>query len=806
MAKGSYEMNFKQFLQENIVYLDGGTGTLLQAAGLPLGELPERWNLTRPEIIKEIHKAYFDAGSNVVATNTFGANTLKFSDGELTEIVREAIAAARAAQRETTGAQPKFVALDIGPLGKLLKPYGDLDFEDAVAAFAKTVKLGVKYGVDLVLIETLGDSLETKAALLAVKENCDLPVLVSCAYGNDGKLMTGATPSAMVAMIEGMGADAVGVNCSFGPKQTAKIVEELLKTASIPVLVKPNAGLPTAENGKTVYDVSETEFAAQMRAFIEQGARLVGGCCGTTPAYIRALKSATADCKPLPLTEKNRTCVSSYTHAVVFDAPVLIGERINPTGKKRLREALLRGDIEYVLNEGIAQADKGVEILDVNVGAPGVDETTELPRYIKELQAVVDLPLQLDTANPVALERAMRGYNGKPLVNSVNGKKESMDAVFPLVQKYGGLVVALTLDENGIPETAEGRLAIAKRIINEGKKYGLKEKDFIVDTLAMAISADGGAAATTLDALRKVKTELGAHTSLGVSNVSFGLPQRETVNAAFFAMALENGLSAAIVNPNAEDMLKTRRAFCALRGYDKNCAKYIECFSGQAQPAPTETETASLRACIVRGLKKGAAEACAKALATRLPLELVDSEIVPALDEVGRAYEEKRAYLPQLLTAAEAAQAAFEEIRRAIESKGGAQTKKCTVVLATVQGDIHDIGKNIVRTLLNNYGFDVVDLGRDVPPARIAETVEKLRAPLVGLSALMTTTLPSMEETVRLLRARTPDCKIMVGGAVLTQDYANQIGADFYGKDGMSSVRYAETVFASLCKNIKNMQ
>lgn len=793
-------MDFRAFLQENIVYLDGGTGTLLQEAGLPLGELPERWNITRPEVIKNIHKAYFDAGSNVVATNTFGANPFKFTDGELEEIVRAAVENARCAMRETAGTQAKFVALDIGPLGKLLKPYGDLDFERAVAAFAKTVKLGVRYGADLVLIETMNDCLETKTALLAVKENCDLPVLVSCAYGSDNKLMTGATPAAMVAMIEGMGADCVGVNCSFGPSQTAKIVDELLETASIPVLVKPNAGLPTAVQGKTVYDVSEPEFAAAMQGFVKKGARLVGGCCGTTPVYIQELVRKTAACKPVPLTEKNRTCVSSYTQAVEFDAPILIGERINPTGKKRLREALQRGDIEYVLNEGVLQAEKGADILDVNVGAPEVQEETELPRYIQELQAVVDLPLQIDTSNPAALEKAMRVYNGKPMVNSVNGKQESMDAVFPLVKKYGGLVVALTLDENGIPETAEGRLQIAKKILAEGKKYGLKEKDFIVDTLAMSISADKTAAATTLAALQKVKAELGVHTSLGVSNVSFGLPQREIVNAAFFALALENGLSAAIVNPNAEDMLKTHRAYCALRGYDENCAAYIRFCEGAAKTQPATVEAQSLHSCIVRGLKKGAAEACVNALTVRAPLELVNEEIVPALDEVGKAYEEKRAYLPQLLTAAEAAQAAFEKIRSAIEKQGGAQTKKCTVVLATVQGDIHDIGKNIVRTLLENYGFDVIDLGRDVPPARIVETAKKYNAPLVGLSALMTTTLPSMEETVRLLRVQVPACKIMVGGAVLTEDYAKTIGADFYGKDGMSSVRYAEKLFAILCK------
>ncbi len=804
-------MKIKEFLQENIVYLDGGTGTLLQEAGLGLGELPERWNLSHAESIREIHRAYYNAGSNVVCTNTFGANRLKFPLTELDEIIYAAVENAREAGKSSNGKQEKFVALDIGPTGKLLKPYGDFEFEEAVEVFAETVKLGVKYGVDLVFIETMSDSLETKAAVLAVKENSNLPVFVSCAYGADGKLMTGANPSAMVAMLEGLGVDALGVNCSVGPVQMRGVVEELLEKASVPVLVKPNAGLPIADGDTTRYDIDENAFAEHIAEFVKKGARLVGGCCGTTPRYISAVVEATRGIQPVPVTDKGITCVSSYTHAVEFSAPVLIGERINPTGKKRFKQALIEKDTGYILGEGIAQQEKGAHILDVNVGLPDIDEKTELPRYIEELQAVIDLPLQIDTSDPVAMERAMRRYNGKPLVNSVNGKKESMSAVFPLVKKYGGVVVALTLDEEGIPDTADGRVQIAKRIIAEAEKYGISKKDIIVDPLAMTVSADKNAAKITLQALREIKTKLGVHTSLGVSNVSFGLPAREVVNSAFFALALENGLSAAILNPNSAEMLKTYYAYLALTAQDENCAEYIR-FATEIlpkfTPAPTAVSAGTpqtqggtpLQTAIVKGLKELASTACEETLKTSSALDIVEKEIVPALDTVGKAYEEKRAYLPQLLMSAEAAKSAFEKIRLHLLKTGGKTEKKCKVVLATVKGDIHDIGKNIVGTLLENYGFEVIDLGRDVAPERIVATVEETGAPLVGLSALMTTTVPSMAETIALLRERTPSVKILVGGAVLTEDYAKKIGADGYGKDGMASVRFAESLYKDLCK------
>ncbi len=802
-------MDFRRFLKHNIVILDGGTGTLLQKAGLPLGELPERWNLTHADVVADIHRAYYDAGSNLVCANTFGANALKFSERELDEIIRAAIENARKGAALSKGGQLKYVALDIGPCGKLLKPYGDLAFEDAVELFAKTVRLGVKYGADCILIETMGDSYETKAAVLAAKENSCLPVLVSCAYGADGKLMTGASPAAMVAMLEGLGVDAVGVNCSVGPKQMQAVVDELLERTSLPVLVKPNAGLPTVKDGKTVYDVDEKEFSSLVAEFVKKGARLVGGCCGTTPEYIQKVAAAVANSKPAPIQEKTHTCVSSYTHAVDFDRPILIGERINPTGKKRFKQALIEKDVAYILSEGIAQQEKGTHILDVNVGIPDIDEKAELPRYIEELQAVINLPLQIDTSDPVAMERAMRLYNGKPLVNSVNGKRESMAQIFPLVKKYGGVVIALTLDEKGIPESAEGRVAIAERIIAEAEKYGIPQKDIIVDPLAMTISADKNAAKVTLQALELLQSR-GIKTSLGVSNVSFGLPCRDTVNAAFFALALQNGLSAAIMNPFSLEMLKTYYAYNALQGLDENCAEYIRFASNLLPTVTTSASVATaesdkganspLQGAIVKGLKEESARLCEALLRGKDALAIVNEEIVPALDCIGQAYEEKCAFLPQLLISAEAAKCAFEKIKAHILAQGGQQTKKCKIVLATVKGDIHDIGKNIVATLLENYGFDVWDLGRDVPPEKVLAAAKETGAPIVGLSALMTTTVPSMSETIALVKKELPTVKIMVGGAVLTQEYADKIGADGYAKDGMGAVRYVERVYADLCK------
>lgn len=796
-------MNFKDYLKNHIVYLDGGIGTLLQAGGLKPGEYPERWNLSHHDVIIDIHKAYFDAGSNIVCTNTFGANCLKFADDELEQIIKAAVANAKKAREQSVQKGEKFIALDIGPSGKLLKPLGDLDFEDAVNVFSKTVKFGVKYGVDLIIIETMNDSYETKAALLAAKENSNLPVIVSNAYGEDGKLMTGAAPAAMVAMLEGMGADAIGANCSLGPRQLRGVAEELLQKASVPVILKPNAGLPKSINGKTVFDVTVDEFSDEVAALVKKGVRVVGGCCGTTPEYIASLYSKTSELAPVPIADKKITVVSSYTHAIEFgESPILIGERINPTGKKRFKQALLENDIDYILSEGVNQQEKGVHILDVNVGLPDIDEVQMLKNTVCELQAIIDLPLQIDTSNIAAMEEALRRYNGKAMINSVNGKRESMEAIFPLVKKYGGLVVALTLDENGIPDTAQGRVKIAENILKVANEYGIDKKDIIFDTLAMTISADNKAAVATLSSLKTIKNELGCHTSLGVSNISFGLPNRDAVNGTFFALALQNGLSAAIMNPYSVDMMKTYYAYRALKGLDENCAEYIgsaESFVvtvtsvAAAAPKTTEEYSSELQHAVIKGFKDKAGELTKNLLSSVDPLEIVNNEIIPALNIVGDGFEKKTVYLPQLLMSAEAAKSAFEVIKASMSGKEKAGTKG-VIVIATVYGDIHDIGKNIVKLLLENYGFDVVDLGKDVPPEIIAKTAIKLRAPLVGLSALMTTTVPAMEETIKLLREKAPWCKIVVGGAVLTKEYADKIGADKYAKDAMESVRYAEEI------------
>ena len=768
---------------------------MLQQAGLQPGEAPERWNLTHPEQVKAIARAYYDSGSNVVCSNTFGANLLKFSKEELREIIPAALRLVKEAQKESVGRQEKFVALDVGPSGRLLKPLGDLDFEDAVSLFSETIRLGSEGGADLIFIETMNDSYETKAALLAAKETCDLPVFVSNVYGADGRLLNGADPESMVALLEGMGVDALGANCSLGPDQLKPVVDRLLAAASVPVLLKPNAGLPRTEQGKTVFDVTPDQFAQSVANQMKNGVRIGGGCCGTTPEHIQKLTEAASDVIPRPI-EKKRNCrISSYTHAVTFDqSPILIGERINPTGKKRFQQALREGDMGYVLQEGIRQAQRGVQVLDVNVGVAGLDEVSLLPQTVFALQSVTDLPLQIDTAKPKAMEQALRRYNGKALINSVNGTKESMDQIFPLMKKYGGVAIALTLDEGGIPATAEERVSVAQKILAEGAKYGFTKDDFIFDPLAMTVSSDQSAALVTLKAL-KMLSEMGCRTSLGVSNISFGLPRRDTVNATFFACALEQGLSAAIMNPYSQEMTDVYFAYRLLHGMDENCGDYIAYSQKIDTPEPTVQSEAptDLATAITKGLKDQAAAKTRELLQTNPPLDIVNGFIIPALDRVGKQFEEKTLYLPQLLMSAEAAKEAFEEIK-AVLSQSSDAPKKGPVILATVKGDVHDIGKNIVKLLLENYGFWVIDLGKDVTPEAIGSAAKEYKAPLVGLSALMTTTVPAMEETIALLRKTCPHCKILVGGAVLTEEYAKKIGADAYGKDALSAVRYAESV------------
>ena len=825
-------MDFLTYLNNNIVFLDGGMGTLLQASGLKPGEEPVMWNLSHPDVVRKIHRDYYEAGSNVVATNTFGADIFHFSEDELKTIIPAAVENVKMAAKAAQIDSQKFVALDVSSLGKLLKPYGELEFEDAVSAFSKSIKIGVEAGVDLIFIETMNDSYETKAAVLAAKETCDLPVIVSNAYGEDGKLMTGATPSVMSAMLEGMGVTAIGCNCSLGPKQLEGVVDELLSVSSIPVIFEPNAGLPVVVNGQTVFDVTADEFAQEVARQAKRGVRIVGGCCGTTPEYIRKVYELLKDEKPLEITDKGISCVSSYTHTVVFDkVPILIGERLNPTGKKRFKQALKERDMTYILGEGLNQVEKGADILDVNVGTPEIDEPALLTDVVCELQAVTDTPLQIDTSDPIAMERALRRYNGKAMVNSVNGKQEVMEAVFPLVKKYGGFVVCLTLDEDGIPATADARVAIAERIIDKAAEYGIQRKDLIFDTLAMTISADTTAALATLDSLDIIRHRLSAHTSLGVSNISFGLPERDMINGTFFSVALSRGLSAAIMNPYSFEMMKTYHAFKALHNMDASCMSYIDfaadvqrereennaklaaaAASGDGQKAAAGAlESKGLQAsaadnksqlytAICKGMKENAGKLTKESIeAGSDPLAIVNDEVIPALDEVGIGFENKKIYLPQLLMSAEAAKAAFEIVKEELDKNpSDGNESKCNVVIATVKGDIHDIGKNIVKLLLENYGFPVCDLGKDVPPEDIVSKVVELKAAVCGLSALMTTTVPAMEDTIKLLREKAPWCKAVVGGAVLTQEYADSIGADKYCKDAMGTVRYADEINASL--------
>lgn len=804
-------MNIRERLGKELLFLDGGMGTLLQAEGLAPGELPETWNIEHPEKVEAIHRRYYEAGSDVVLANTFGANVCKFHDDRYTveEVIRAGIANAKRAGEQI--GKETYVALDMGPTGKLLKPMGDLDFDDAYEAFAEAVRYGEKYGADLIHIETMSDTYEVKAAILAAKENSSLPVFVTMIFDERGKLLTGGDVPSVVAMLEGLRVDALGLNCGLGPKQMLPILNDLRRYTSLPIIVKPNAGLPKQKNGETYYDVEPDEFARIMQEVVKEGACVIGGCCGTTPEHIKKLVE---ECKDLPLREiekKHDTIVSSYGQAVILDdMPRIIGERINPTGKKKFKEALKNEDMDYILKEAITQQDNGAHILDVNVGLPDIDEVAMMEKVVKELQSVTSLPLQIDTVDGKAMERAMRIYNGKPMINSVNGKQVSMDKVFPLIRKYGGVVVGLTIDEEGIPKDAEGRVRVAGKIINEAAKYGIDKKDIVIDVLTMTISSEKDGAKVTLEALKRVREEFGVRTVLGVSNISFGLPRRPIVNSYFYAMAMQNGLTAGIINPSSEDMMKAYRSYNALMGFDENCTNYISTYAGTTETVTVQASQAAaaagnapkaagvemtLKYAIERGLKEEAHHITRDLIGTREPLDIIQEELIPALNVVGEGFEKGTVFLPQLLMSADAAKIAFAVIKDVLASSGQEEEKKEKIILATVKGDIHDIGKNIVKVLLENYGFDVIDLGKDVPPEAIVEKAVEENVTLVGLSALMTTTVVSMEETIKLLREKKPDCKVMVGGAVLNQDYADMIGADFYGKDAMQSVHYAQKFF-----------
>lgn len=819
-------MDIRDELKRRRIFFDGGMGSMLQERGLLPGELPETWNLSHPEAVKEIHLEYLRAGADVVTANTFGANGFKYKKDEgysLESIVTAGVSLAKEAVKE---AGHGYAALDLGPTGRLLAPCGDLDFEDACKAYKEVVEAGVRAGADLIVIETMGDSYELKAAVLAAKEVSSLPVFATVTLDEKGKMLTGGTVETAAALLEGLGADVIGLNCGLGPVQLLPFMKHLRSVSSLPLMVNPNAGLPRSENGRTVYDIDACGFAQAMKAMAECGVSVLGGCCGTTPEHIRRLREVCGPLPLLPVEKKDRTVVSSYGQAVILgERPVIIGERINPTGKPRLKQALKDRDMAYILNMAASQEENGADILDVNVGLPGLDETAVMTETVRELQSVTDLPLQIDTSDVKAMEQAMRIYNGKPMVNSVSGKKEVMEAVFPLVRKYGGVAVALCLDENGIPETADGRLAVAKKIYETAASYGIEKKDILVDALCMAVSSDKNGAMTTLETVRRVRKELGGKTVLGVSNISFGLPMREHINSAFFLLALESGLSAAIINPGIQAMTAAYKSFLVLHGMDENCSGYVEKYGQEevvrktrqaAQKAETsgdwkngtqgtgESERPGGTAApggdpaespLKRGIKKGmiqAAEAAARdALLSADALTVINREMIPALDEVGKGFEAGTVFLPQLLMSAEAARAAFGVMKEQMIKDGVEREKRGTVLLATVKGDIHDIGKNIVKVLLENYGFQVLDLGRDVPPEAVVSAAVREHVPVVGLSALMTTTVPAMEETIRFLRDQAPWVKVMVGGAVLTKEYAESIGADGYCKDAMASVNFA---------------
>ncbi len=783
-------MTFKEKFGKEILFFDGAMGTMLQKNGLQTGDLPESMNITHPEVLLKIHKEYLDAGCNVVTTNTFGANSLKFNNVD--EIVTSAVELAR--QSTENYDRDTFVALDIGPIGRLLEPCGDLPFEQAYTLFKEQVIAGENAGADFVLIETMGDLYEIKAAVLAVKENTNLPVLVSMIFDENGILLTGADIKTAIVTLEGLGVDGIGMNCGLGPDQMLELLKEMQEYSSTPIFIQPNAGLPVSVNGKTTYNVTPKEFAEKQMLILKNGACALGGCCGTTPDHIKAMIDLCENEKITEIKKKKYTAVSSYSKTVEFtEKPVIIGERINPTGKKLLKEALRNNDMDYIYREGVNQTDAGADILDVNVGLPEIDEPTMMVNAVKGLQSILDTPLQIDTSDAVALEKALRIYNGKPMVNSVNGKEESMNSVFPLVKKYGGVVVCLTLDENGIPQTVDERLKIAEKIINKASEYGISKNDLVFDPLCMTVSTNKDNGKITLECVRRLKNDLGVHTVLGVSNVSFGLPNRELLNLSFFTLALNNGLSAGIINPKSEMMMNAYYSYNALMGMDDNFESYI------SNVTDTKTEVKSdsvdLKTAVIKGLKEQAKQETEKELKTKTPLEIIDGILIPALDKVGKDFENNKVFLPGLLMSAETAGISFEIIKKYLQNNGSETAKKGKIIIATVKGDIHDIGKNIVKVLLENYGYDVIDLGKDVLPQTIVDAVKTHKVKLVGLSALMTTTVPNMEETIRLLKEQTDGVTVMVGGAVLTEEYTKMIGADYYGKDAMSSVRIAEKFF-----------
>lgn len=796
-------MAIRDILGKQILFFDGGMGTMLQKNGMKGGEIPELININNPDLIKSIHTQYLNAGADIITTNSFGANPLKLNGEASAEAVAEA--AVKLAKEAVNEFKKGYVAFDIGPTGKLLEPTGELSFDDAYESFKSMAIVAENSGADLVIIETMSDTLEAKAAVLAVKENTSLPIFLTMTFDETHKTLTGADVDVMSAMFEGLGVDCLGINCGLGPKQIAELMDRLAKISSIPIMAQPNAGLPEIKDGKTVYTVSPDDFAEECTAIAKCGASVIGGCCGTTPEHIEKLVNKCKDFTPI-VEEKNFTVVSSYSRAVYLNnRPVIVGERINPTGKKKFKEALRNNDIDYILNEAFVQRDSGADILDVNVGLPEINECEMMEKAVKAISSAVNLPLQIDSSDPETIERALRIYNGKPMINSVNGKKEILDSILPIVQKYGGVLVGLCLDEGGIPETAEMRVKIAENIANEAAKYGIKKKNLVMDALTLTISAQQEESAQTIKALNAIKTQLGIKTILGVSNISFGLPRREIVNGTFFALALHSGLDACIINPLSEAMMNTYRAYCALACIDKDCADYVSTYAGtKAQttiitstdaPKKSDDTAEPLTDIIIKGLKDRSYEETKELLKKRESMDIVNNIIIPALDVVGNEFEKGTMFLPQLMMSAQTVKNSFDAIKENMSQSGKQQESKGKILLATVKGDIHDIGKNIVKVLLENYGYEVFDLGKDVPPEAIVECIKEHNIKLCGLSALMTTTVLSMEDTIKAIRSEGLDTKICVGGAVLTPEYADMIGADSYCKDALATVNYANEIF-----------
>ena len=792
-------MTIRNLLGKELLYFDGAMGTQLQAAGLQPGENTDLWNLSHPEVVTGVHKAYIAAGANILKTNTFGANALKLAGTGHTvdEVVAAAFANAHRAWDESGApSDRRFTALDLGPTGKLIEPFGDLPFEKAVDLYAEMVRAGVRAGADLILIETQSDTYEAKAAMVAARENSDLPFFVTFTFDKDGKLLNGADVETAMILADALGAAAVGFNCGGGPDVIQELVLRARAVTDLPLIANPNAGLPETKDGVTTWGVTADGFAADMAVICRRGASILGGCCGTGPDYIRAVVAATHSL-PVPAAGTYRTAVTGYGRPVFFgEAPVLIGERINPTGKALLKEALRQQDMDYVCRLGLEQLDKGAAVLDVNVGLPGLDEADTMARALRALQGITPVPLELDTADLAAMERGLRLYNGRPLLNSVNGKEESLAAVLPLAKRYGAVVVGLCLDEGGIPDTAEGRLAIAEKILARAKAAGLREQDILIDPLAMTVSTSGRNPGIDLAVIRALR-QRGIHTVMGVSNVSFGLPNRDAINSTFLALALEAGLAAAILNPQSERMRETAAAYLALTGQDEGCRNYVAAYAGAPKAAArTTVSDYSLEEAVVKGLTDHSRTAVRKLLDEKAaPLDIINGSIIPALNTVGDGFGKKTLFLPQLLMSADAAKAAFDVLKEALQAAGTAgKTPGKPIVLATVKGDIHDIGKNIVKVLWENYGYNVIDLGRDVAPETILAAVEDHGAELVGLTALMTTTVPAMEETIRLLRAHKVPAQILVGGAVMTADYAARIGADGYAGDAVAAVDFANRV------------